>query len=105
MCNSIDLKQNLVSIIVPMFNSERYIQKCLDSILSQTYPYIELILIDNGSADNTKEICQKYATAKYYECPTSGPSSARNVGLDHATGKYIAFIDSDDYVDLSLIHI
>lgn len=103
MLNNTNFKQSLVSIIVPMLNSERYIQKCLDSILSQTYPYIELILIDNGSTDNTKEICQKYTTARYYECPIPGPSSARNVGLDHATGKYISFIDSDDYVDCNYI--
>lgn len=103
MLNNSNFEQSLVSIIVPMFNSEKYIRKCLDSIHSQTYPYIELILVDNGSADNTKEICQKYTTAKYYECPTSGPSSARNLGLDHATGKYIAFIDSDDYVDCNYI--
>lgn len=103
MLNNSNSEQSLVSIIVPMFNSEKYIRKCLDSIHSQTYPYIELLLIDNGSADNTKEICQKYTTAKYYECPTPGPGSARNLGLDHATGKYVAFIDSDDYVDRNYI--
>lgn len=90
------------SIIIPIYNAERYIGKCLDSVIKQTYKNIELILIDDGSTDNSAQICKNYAKIdnriKYYYKYNGGVSSARNVGIKNATGKYITFVDSDDYI-------
>lgn len=97
----------LISIIVPVYNSERYIGKCLDSLVKQTYKNIEIILIDDGSTDYSGEICDKYAfkddRIKLYHTSNSGPSAARNFGLSKASGDYIMFVDSDDWIDFNTI--
>lgn len=104
-------KKNLVSIIIPAYNTEDYIEECIESILNQTYIYLEIIIINDGSDDKTGEICQKYADIdkriKYIEERNGGVSKARNVGLRMAKGDYITFVDSDDtispiYVELLL---
>lgn len=91
----------LVSIIVPVYNAEKYLNRCIDSILSQTMTDFELILIDDGSKDESGRICDEYAAkdarVRVIHKPNGGVSSARNLGIDHAKGKYIIFIDSDDY--------
>lgn len=93
----------LLSIIVPVYNVEQYLRKCIDSILSQTYTDFELILVDDGSTDNSGKICDEYALKDnriiVLHKENGGVSSARNCGLDIAKGDYIAFADSDDYVD------
>lgn len=100
---------DLVSIIVPVYNVEKYINKCIDSIINQTYSNLEIILIDDGSPDQCGEICDKYAVLdkriKVIHKSNGGLSDARNMGLDAATGDYIVFIDSDDYVDLNMISV
>ena len=92
-----------ITVIVPIYNSENYISKCIESILSQSYENWELIIVDDGSTDNSYEICNKYAIKDsrifLYKQNNKGVSSARNVGLSKTTGDYIMFIDSDDYID------
>ncbi len=91
-----------VSIIVPCYNTEKYIEACLDSIAKQDYTNIEVLLVDDGSKDNTGSICTEFCKKddrfKYIYQENGGVSSARNKGLANCSGKYITFIDSDDYV-------
>lgn len=93
-----------ISVIVPVYNTEKYLDKCLDSLLNQTYNNLEIIVVEDGSTDNSKEVLKKYADNKkikiIYNKKNSGLSYSRNVGLENATGDYIGYIDSDDYVDL-----
>lgn len=97
-----------VSVIVPVYNVEKYLRKCLDSIINQTYKDIEIILVDDGSTDNSSKICDDYASRdeRIYVIHNSnhGVSYSRNCGIKIATGKYILFIDSDDIVDDSYIY-
>lgn len=92
----------LISIIVPCYNSERFVKKCVDSILVQTYKNIEIILVNDGSTDSTPAILDEYASKdtriKVINKENGGLSDARNVGIDKALGSYIIFIDSDDYI-------
>ena len=92
----------LISVIVPIYGVEKYLEECLDSILTQTYRQLEIILIDDGSTDRCGEICDRYASRdsriKVIHQTNQGLSAARNVGMDMATGEYISFIDSDDYI-------
>ncbi len=95
-----------VSVIIPVYNTEKYLKKCLDSIINQEYQVLEIIVINDGSTDNSKRIInnymKKYNNIVYFEKSNSGQASARNLGLQHAKGKYISFIDSDDYVEKDL---
>ncbi|EPW58724.1 hypothetical protein SAG0092_00090 [Streptococcus agalactiae BSU252] len=90
----------LISIIVPVYNGEIYIGRCLDSILEQTYQNLEIIIIDDGSSDRTGDICEKYLLEdrriKYFYQENRGQSVARNNGVLRCTGDWIAFLDSDD---------
>jgi glycosyltransferase involved in cell wall biosynthesis len=96
-----------ISIIVPIYNVEKYLRECIESIISQTYKNLEIILIDDGSPDNCGKICDEYARKddriKVIHKENGGVSDARNCGLDNATGKYLAFVDPDDYVDNTYI--
>ncbi len=91
----------LFSIIVPIYNVEKYLNQCIDSIINQSYKHLEIILVDDGSSDNSGAICDKYAASdkriKVIHKANGGLSSARNSGLKEASGNYIIFIDSDDY--------
>lgn len=97
----------LISIIVPAYNVEKYIGKCVDSILRQNYTNFELLLIDDGSTDSTAFLCDTYAQrdsrVKCFHKTNGGLSDARNYGLERMTGKYVTFIDGDDYVSDSYI--
>lgn len=96
-----------VSVIVPVYKVEKYLRRCVDSILSQTYTDFELLLIDDGSPDNSGKICDEYAAfdsrVRVFHKPNGGVSSARNLGLDNALGEWISFIDSDDWIDVHFL--
>ncbi|MCB4234496.1 glycosyltransferase family 2 protein [Kaistella anthropi] len=97
----------MISVIVPVYNVEKYLSGCLQSICSQTYDNIEILLIDDGSTDSSWEICNRFAAADsriiILQKENGGQSSARNLGLDMATGDYIAFIDSDDAISADVL--
>ena len=92
----------MISIIIPIFNAESYLEECLSSILQQSYVYYEVICVNDGSSDKSPEICQKYVDIddrfKLFNKENSGVSAARNVGLAHAQGDYICFVDADDKI-------
>lgn len=92
----------MISIIVPIYNAEQYLHRCIDSILAQSYTDFELLLIDDGSKDASGAICDEYASkdtrVHVFHKENGGVSSARNLGLDNAQGEYITFCDADDYV-------
>ena len=96
-----------ISIIVPIYNAEKYLNKCLKSLINQTKQELEFILINDGSTDNTEEIIKKYKDSriKYFKNKNQGIGKTRNFGISKATGKYIMFCDSDDYYDLSACEI
>lgn len=91
-----------ISVIVPVYNVSQYLRKCIDSILEQDYKNFEIILINDGSTDDSEKICdeyaEKYTNINVYHQKNRGLSSARNYGMSKATGKYLAFVDSDDFV-------
>ncbi|MDR1569370.1 MAG: glycosyltransferase, partial [Oscillospiraceae bacterium] len=91
-----------ISVIVPIFNVELYLKRCVDSILAQTYKNLEIILVDDESPDACGAICDDYANmderVRVIHQKNGGLSAARNAGLDIATGAYIGFVDSDDYI-------
>ena len=97
-----------VSIIVPVYKVEKYLNRCIDSILTQTFTEWEMILVDDGSPDRSGEICDEYALRdsriKVLHKQNGGPSSARNLGIEHAQGKYIWFVDSDDWIEHGALH-
>lgn len=94
--------KELVSVIIPVYNSEKYLKRCLDSVLGQTYVEIEIVIIDDGSTDQSRVICDDYARQnqriKVIHIPNGGVSNARNTGVRISKGSYICFIDSDDYI-------
>lgn len=100
---------SLVSIIVPIFNTEEYLDRCINSLIKQTYRNIEIILVDDGSTDQSSIICDKYGEAdsrvRVIHKANGGLSDARNAGLEICQGEYISFVDSDDYVDYRFIDI
>ena len=97
----------LVSVIVPVYRAEDFLARCVDSIVGQTYPHIELILVNDGSPDNCGVLCDEYARGdsrvRVIHQQNAGVSVARNNALDQCSGEYITFVDADDYIDTSLI--
>lgn len=93
------LMKSLVSVIIPVYNSEEYIERCVLSVLNQNYENIEVILIDNNSDDGAWNICRSMEGVKLIKEPSQGVGMARNRGIESATGEYIAFVDSDDYIE------
>lgn len=99
----------LISVIVPVYNTEKYLKRCIESIINQTYKNIEIILIDDGSTDSSSQICDEYAAIdnriKVIHKENGGQGSARNLALDNMTGKYVGFVDSDDWIDTQMYEI
>ncbi len=93
-----------ISVIVPIYKVENYLHRCVDSIINQTYTNLEIILVDDGSPDNCPMICDKYvkkdSRIRVIHKKNGGLSDARNAGINIATGEYIGFVDSDDYISL-----
>ena len=102
-------RNNKISIIIPVYNVEQYLKRCLDSILNQTYTNLEIILINDGATDNSGILCDDYAfkdsRIKVIHQKNKGLSGARNTGLREATGDYIGFIDSDDWIELNMFDL
>lgn len=98
-----------VSVIIPAYNAEKYLKECLNSVLNQTYKNVELIVINDGSTDRTKDILEEYTSIhcnmRVIHTENGGVSAARNIGLEHATGEYIMFLDSDDLLVSNAIEI
>lgn len=98
----------MISVIVPIYNAEKYLHRCIDSILAQSYTDFELLLIDDGSPDNSGAICDNYAAKdgriRVFHKENGGVSSARNIGIKYAIGDWISFIDSDDYVNCDYLY-
>ena len=96
-------KKPIISVIIPVYNTEKYLHRCIDSVLAQTYKDFELLLIDDGSKDSSGTICDEYAAqdarVRVFHKENGGVSSARNVGLNHAQGEWVTFVDSDDYIE------
>lgn len=92
-----------ISVIIPIYNAETYVSRCIESVLDQTYCNWQMILVDDGSKDKSLEICQKYADVdnriSVIHQENAGPGIARNTGIAKASGNYVVFIDSDDYIE------
>lgn len=97
-----------ISVIVPVYNVEKYIEECISSIMRQTFDNLEIILVDDGSTDNSGKICDELAKKdlriNVIHQSNQGLSAARNTGLKHAMGDYISFIDSDDYIHIDMLN-
>ena len=100
------VENSLISVIIPIYNVEAYLKRCVDSVINQTYKNLEIILVDDGSPDNCPQICDDYAKqdsrVKVVHKENGGLSDARNAGLKIAKGEYISFIDSDDWINLEM---
>ena len=98
-----------ISVIIPVYNVEKFLRECLDSVINQTYKDLEIILIDDGSQDNSGAICDEYALKdqriKVFHKENGGVASTRTFGLREMSGKYFSFVDSDDVVDCDYIKI
>lgn len=105
-----NLKQSICfSVIVPVYNTEKYLRECIDAVINQTYKNFELILVDDGSTDKSGEICDEYAEkydfVKVIHQKNNGVSAARNAGIDAAQNEWISFVDSDDWIDPDMLEI
>ena len=102
MSSDVEFKRPVVSVVVPVYNVEQFLEECVDSVLAQTFQNYEIILVDDGATDNSGDICDKYAEndsrVRVIHRKNGGLSAARNTGLDAANGEYIYFLDSDDYI-------
>ncbi|MDB5114876.1 MAG: glycosyl transferase family 2 [Mucilaginibacter sp.] len=95
----INLKDEaLISVIIPCYNHGRYLSKAIESVLAQTYNHFEIIVVDDGSVDNTKEVAQSYKEVTYVYQSNQGLSATRNTGIDHSNGNYLVFLDADDWL-------
>ena len=103
------MEKDLISIIIPVYKVEKYLEKCIESVLKQTYTNLQVILVDDGSPDNCGKICDEYAKKdsriEVIHKVNGGLSDARNVGIAKAKGKYIGFVDSDDYIKEDMYEI
>ena len=100
---------DLISIVIPIYNKEKYIDNCIKSVINQTYKNLMIILVDDGSSDNSYAICKKWEALdtriSFYYKKNGGVSSARNIGIKYAKGKYILFIDADDLLESNMVEV
>lgn len=101
------MHEGLVTVVIPIFNVEKYLDRCMESVVNQTYPNLEIIMVDDGSPDTCPQKCEEWAKRdnriKVIHKENAGLGMARNTGIEHASGEYICFFDSDDYISLDLI--
>ena len=101
------METDLVSVIIPVYNAEKYLRKCLGSIINQTYGYLDIIMVNDGSNDRSGDICNEYssidARIKVIHTENRGVSAARNLGIMESVGKYVQFVDADDYIQRDMI--
>ena len=101
------MNSDLITVIVPVYNTEKYLSRCVNSIMSQTYKNIEIILVDDGSPDGSPKLCDElancYDNIRVIHQKNAGASVARNTGIENSRGKYLAFVDSDDYINSGMI--
>lgn len=101
------MKAGLVSIVLPIYNVEKYLDRCIESVINQTYRNLEILLVDDGSPDDCPQKCEEWAKKdgriKVIHKANAGLGYARNTGIENASGEYICFFDSDDYIDPSTI--
>ena len=86
----------LVSVVIPCYNQAHFLGEAIESVLAQTYPHLEIIVVDDGSPDNTEEVATRYSGVRYVQQANQGLAAARNTGLRHSTGAYLVFLDADD---------
>ncbi|PIQ21561.1 MAG: glycosyl transferase family 2, partial [Cytophagales bacterium CG18_big_fil_WC_8_21_14_2_50_42_9] len=97
--NDLPVKEDtVVTIVIACFNHGHFLQEAIDSVLQQTYPKLEIIVVDDGSSDNTKEVAQQYPQVRYIYQANQGLSAARNTGIKHSTGACLIFLDADDWL-------
>lgn len=105
--SNISMQENLVSVITPVYNGERFVGQTIESVLAQTYPHWEMLIVNDGSTDNSETIVCRYANQDprihYFYQSNKGSASARNHGLHEAKGRYIVFLDADDYWDSTFL--
>ena len=103
------MNKEKITVVVPIYNAEQYLERCLKSIVEQTYENLEIILVNDGSSDKSLEICERFKASDeritIISKENGGVSSARNRGIEVATGKYIIFIDADDYIEKDMFAI
>lgn len=103
------MEEQLISIIIPVYNVENYLDRCLDSVINQTYKYIDVVVIDDGSTDRSGQIADSYAAnheyIRVFHKRNEGIGATRNLGIELAKGDYILFVDSDDYIDSKMVEI
>lgn len=103
------MNQPLVTIVIPVYNAEKYLELCIESVAKQTYINLDIVLIDDGSLDNSAEICKRFsgsdARIRYIRQNNQGVSAARNLGLQYAAGEYITFVDADDMLQPNAIEV
>lgn len=101
------VENSLISVIIPVYNSERWLSRCLDSVISQTYKQLDILIIDDGSTDSSGNICDNYASKdsriRVFHQTNQGVSASRQKGVDSAMGSYIIHVDSDDWIDINMI--
>ncbi len=106
-CTTEKVRMEKISVIVPIYNAEKYLNDCLETITGQTYSNLEILLIDDGSKDNSADLCRKWCTKdsriRLLQQENQGVSAARNLGLDQAGGAYIAFVDADDWIQRDML--
>ena len=94
---------NTISVIVPIYNAEAYLAKCIESLIHQTHRALQIILVNDGSTDDSLTIAQQFAAddqrIQVYSQPNQGQAAARNLGIQYASGEWISFVDADDYID------
>lgn len=103
------LNDGVVSVIVPVYNAAEYLNRCIEGVINQTYKKIEIILIDDGSTDNSGKICDEYALkdnrVKVFHTENKGPSAARNKGIENSNGEFIFFVDTDDFIESNALDL